>query len=57
MLDGEVVKITETTKVIVGLSHELFLHKFGWNVLKPVVPWTNIKHPNNIGHDYIRLQA
>ena len=29
MLDGEVVKITETTKVIVGLSHELFLHKFG----------------------------
>ena len=57
MLDGEVVKITETTKVIVGLSHELFLHKFGWNVLKPVVPWTNIEHPNNIGHDYIRLQA
>ena len=27
------------------------------NVLKPVVSWTNIKHPNNIGHDYIRLQA
>ena len=29
MLDGEVVKITEITKVIVGFLHELFLRKFG----------------------------
>ena len=57
MLDGEVVKITEITKVIVGFLHELFLRKFGYNVLKPAACWTNIKHPNNIGHDYIRLQA
>ena len=29
MLDREVVKITEITKVIVVFLHELFLHKFG----------------------------
>ena len=29
MLDGEVVKITEITKVIDGFLHELFLRKFG----------------------------